>query len=65
MSKYNVYGILGASVFIGEYEADTKEAADKMAEEDPEANWNPSLCFQCGREVDIGDVYETQVEEIG
>jgi hypothetical protein len=64
MKKYSVYGIISASVFLGEYEAESKEEAVKMAEENRNANWHPTLCWQCAGEVELGDVYDTQVEEI-
>ena len=60
--KYRVYGIMTASTVIGTYEADSKEQAIAKAEEDKEANWGPGLCHQCAGEVELGDIYETQVE---
>ena len=62
MSKYKVYGILTGSVYLGEYEAENEDAAEEMANADAEANWMPSLCYQCSGEVEIGDIYELQVE---
>lgn len=62
MPKYRVYSIATASVFLGEFEADTKEKAMEIA-----ANENPphhSLCHQCAGEIDLGDFYEEQAEEI-
>ena len=64
MKKYIVYGVMTASVILGEYEAKNKEDAIKQAESNNSANWMPSLCHQCAREVELGDVYETQVNEI-
>ncbi len=64
MKKYRVYGIMTASVLIGEYEAESEEEALDMADEDREANWNPTLCHRCADEVELGDVYDTQVEEV-
>lgn len=64
MKKYIVYGIVSASVVLGEYAAESKEAALEMAEKNQEANWNPTLCHQCSGEIEIGDVYDTQVEEV-
>lgn len=63
MSKYKVYGHLSASILIGEYEAESKEAAEKMAENDDHADWYPSLCHQCASEVDLGDIYKVEVDE--
>jgi len=65
MPKYRVYGILTGSVYLGEYEAENKAAAEDMANEDDEANWLPSLCHQCSGEVEINDIYELQVEMVG
>ena len=62
IKKYNVYGIVSASVHIGTYEAESKEQAEDMANNDKEANWYPSLCHQCSGELEIGDIYELQVE---
>lgn len=64
MPKYRVYGVLSASVVVGEYEAETEEEAIEMANEDQDANWMPSLCHQCSREVALGDVYKAEAEEI-
>ena len=60
--KYRVYGIITASVLLGEYDTDSKEKAEKMAEEDAKADWNPSLCHQCSEEVELGGVNSVQVE---
>ena len=62
--KYKVYGIMAASVFLGEYEAESPESAKDLADEDNEANWYPSLCYQCSQEVELEDIYETQVVKI-
>jgi len=61
--KYRVYGIMTASVQLGEYEASSAEEAKEMAEKDSSANHYPSLCYQCAGEVDLTDVYELQTEE--
>ena len=63
MKKYIVYGLMTASIKLGEYEAEDKEEAIKKAEDDPEANWTASLCWQCAGEVELGDVYEVEVDE--
>lgn len=65
MKKFSVYGSLSANVKLGIYEADTPEDAIRKAEEDKNANWNPTLCWQCAGEVELGDVYETYAEEEG
>lgn len=63
MTKYNVWGSVGADKLIGTYEADSPEEAEKMADKDPEADWSTSLCHQCSHEVELGDIYKTYVEE--
>ncbi len=63
MKKYRVYGIVSATVDLGEYEAESKEAAQKMAENNDNVDWNPSICHQCANELEVGDVYEVMVEE--
>ena len=64
MKKYSVIGIISASIYIGEYEAESEEAAEEMAEKDENANWSPSICHQCSGEVEVGDVYKVIVEEV-
>ena len=64
MKKYRVYAIATASWVLGEYEASSPEEAQSMAENDKFADGHKSLCWQCGREIDLGDVWENQVEEI-
>lgn len=63
MSKYKVFGHLSAFILIGEYEAESKEAAEKMAENDDSADWYPSLCHQCSSEVELGDINKVEVVE--
>lgn len=65
MAKYRVYGIMTASVVIGEYEADNEEDAIEKANKDPRANWHPSVCHMCSREIDLGDIDNTEVELVG
>jgi hypothetical protein len=62
--KYRVYGIISASKVIGTYEASSKEEAEDMANDDPNADWYVGLCYHCAHEVDIGDIYDINVEEI-
>jgi len=64
MARYQVTGLIAASVYLGEYEAASEDEAIKKAELDPDANWNPSLCWHCAHEIDIGDVYETVADEL-
>lgn len=64
MKKYTVYGIMTASTVVGEYEAESKEEAEEMANNDPDADWTPCLCHQCSSQVELGDAHSVQVEEI-
>lgn len=59
--KYSVYGIMTASKFVGEYEANSEEEAKEKAQETGDCH--VSLCWQCSHEVDVGDIYEYQAEE--
>ncbi len=62
MPKYRIYSIATASVFLGEFEGDTKEQAiDRALEENPPHN---SLCHQCAGEIELGEFYEEQAEEV-
>lgn len=45
MAKYHVYGKVTGTTYVGEYEADTPEAAIKMAETDVDVG----LCHRCAR----------------
>lgn len=65
MSKYSVYGLISASVYLGDYEAESEEAAIEMAEADDENDFNPTLCHHCSNSLDIGDVYEVNADKIG
>jgi len=60
--KYLVYGIISASKFIGEFEAESKEKAIEMAE-NSENCYTPGLCHQCSGEINLGDIYEIEAEE--
>lgn len=62
--KYQVFGVLSASIFIGEYEADSKEDAIDKANEDKKANWHPRICHHCSRNISIGDINDVEAELI-
>ena len=55
MKTYRVYGLWTASKLIGEFEANSEEEAIAMAEDSDEAY--ASLCHQCSREIELGDIY--------
>ncbi len=63
MPRYAVYEIATASYLVGEYEAESEDAAKRMASDGPQ-NDPPSICHQCSNEVELGDWYEYQTEEI-
>jgi len=63
MATFRVYGVIGASVDLGTYEAETEDDAIEMAENNPNAVWSPTLCHHCSNEVDIGEVYEVKAEK--
>ena len=60
--KYRVYGIASASKYMGEFEAGSKEEAEEIAWK--EGDYHIGLCHHCAGEIDIGDIYEVQVEEV-
>ena len=64
MKKFRVYRIMTATTVIGEYEAEDDQAALEMADMDRTGNWCPDLCHYCSRDLDLGEIYETEVEEI-
>lgn len=60
MPKYNVYSMATASIFLGEFEAETEEQAIELAvKENPP---HVSLCHQCSGEIEIGDFYQEEAE---
>lgn len=63
MSKYTVIGLVSASIVVGEYEANSENEAIEKANNDPQANCNTTLCNQCSRTIDIGDVYELRADK--
>ena len=61
MPKYSVYGVVVGTKHIGEYEANSKEEAIEMAENDAYV----SLCHQCaGSEIDEPEIDELRADEI-
>ena len=61
--KYAVYGEGAFSIYIGTYEAETEKEACEMADSDKQANWYPSLCYQCSKEIELSDIEETNAFE--
>lgn len=62
MPKYRVYGSVVATKYIGEFEAGTKEEAERMAW-DSEECW-VSVCHQCSSDVSDPEIEEIIVEEV-
>ena len=62
MNRYRVYGIYTASHFIGNFEADSKEAAIAMAE--GSHNDFAVLCHQCADEVELNDDVDSYQAEL-
>lgn len=59
--RYTVYVIATASRYIGEVEASSEEEAKEKGFE-LENCYIESLCYHCAGQVEIGDVYDVQVE---
>lgn len=61
MPKYRVYGIIGATISIGEVEADSPEEAQEKADELPIPSYQ--LCHQCASArnatLELGDGIDT------
>ncbi|MEK3838670.1 hypothetical protein [Paenibacillus sp. FSL R7-0128] len=62
MPKFRIYGRVVATKYIGEFEADTKEQAERMAWDSDEAY--VSVCHQCSKEVEDPEIRELEVEEV-
>jgi hypothetical protein len=61
MPKYHVYAAATGTIYLGEYEAETPEKAVEMAENSDKCA-TPTLCHQCSREVDLGDIHSVEAE---
>ena len=59
MAKWDVYGKVSATKYLGQYEAETAERAEEMA---MEANGHVSVCHQCANEVSDPEIHECIVE---
>jgi len=62
MKKFRVIGIIGASVNLGVFEAETKEEAKEMSYDSDKHS--PDLCHHCADQVDLGDIYMYDIEEV-
>ena len=63
MGKYRIYGVSGASKYIGEFEGNTKKEAIEKAKESDKA-YLGGLCCQCAKEIDLGYIYRFEAEEV-
>jgi hypothetical protein len=57
--KFNVYGVVTGTKFLGVFEANTKEEAIQMAS--PEAS--ACLCHQCDSECQDAEIHDIIAEE--
>jgi len=62
MPKYRAYGVLDATKYLGEFEADNKEKAEEMAEESD--SQHVFLCHHCSSQFDLGDMIKIILEEV-
>lgn len=60
MPRYNVYGVVTGTKFLGEFEADSPEDAIEMATDEASV----SLCHQCDKEVDGAEIHKIEAELI-
>jgi hypothetical protein len=61
MPKFNVYGTVQASKYLGEFEAATPEEAEELA---LEANGHCSVCHQCTSEIEDPEIIKCTVEPV-
>lgn len=59
MPKWDVYGKVSATKYLGQFEAETAEDAEQMA---MEANGHVAVCHQCANEVSDPEIHECIVE---
>ena len=59
--KYEVYGVVRASKYLGTVEADTKEEAEEKAWSDLDAY--VSLCHQCSSEAEEAEISELVINQ--
>lgn len=60
--KWDVYATVVGTKYLGEFEADTKEEAEQMAEKSNAASI--SLCNQCSTECEDAVVESVEAEEV-
>jgi hypothetical protein len=58
MPKYNVYAKATASQYVGQFEAESPEAAENLAAKKAYM----SICHHCSQDIELGDIDEFEVE---
>ena len=62
MKKWTVTASVVGSKYLGIFEAETKEAAEQMAEESNAASI--CLCHECSTECEDAEVRDAEAEEV-
>jgi hypothetical protein len=63
MAKYEIYGIMSATKFLGIVEAESEEEAINKSYD--ELNYNdPKLCNECTKEIELSGIYKEEAFEI-
>lgn len=60
--KFSVYGVVSAGKYLGDFEAETKEEAIKLALESEAAS--VSLCHQCAGECEDPEIHDAIACEV-
>ncbi|MDR9792732.1 hypothetical protein ACTHHL_04595 [Aeribacillus composti] len=62
MPKYQVYGVVTGTKYIGEFEANNKEEAEQIAWDSE--NSHVSICYHCSKEIDEPQIEKLVVEKV-
>lgn len=62
MPKFKAWAYISAGHYLGEYEADTAEEAQQMAD-DEHLGAAVSICYQCAKEIDEPTISRIDIEE--
>ena len=62
LKRWVVTGTVSASKYLGTYSADTKEQAEEMAMNDPNA-CSVSLCHRCSSECEDPEIVNAEASE--
>lgn len=63
MKKYNVYGSVSGTKYLGQIEAESMEQATKIAWDGRRIALSVDLCHQCARECENAEITDIEVEE--